>query len=417
MMHFLLAASAALSARPFSALVPGEALDGVVVTHHKDKLFLRVDVERDTGKLAGSTVNALLKLPAKHALLQQPRMGAPLTVYVRGTGGGHLRVGLSPPRPAPRSPPPDSESFLKLEELKPGDELTGFVATRATCGIFVDAGVWRRGPGGSWRPTDGLLPVDQQGAMSMPKPGDAVTVRVLEPVLASGNLLLTAREGPIEELVDELHARRRLAKARQRRKSSVNLAAGSQREGQVVRVESYGLLVNIGAKQPGLVHISNLGPGFVDEVGGVASVGDVVLVKVLAPAKLGQKGYRREDKLRLKLVRKLVKKGETVPAALMATARRGEKLSQRFERLEDARDVKAARQEADTAAEPEPDPAAALTAAARRKEAERSVATQDMAMVEDRLAALTQELEEEEEEEEEDRDDDYYADKYEDQFY
>lgn len=59
------------------------------------------------------------------------------------------------------------------------------------------------------------------------------------------------------------------------------LAAGQVHEGKVVRIEKFGVFVDIGAERPGLVHISELAHGYVNAPGDVVSKGQTVEVKVL----------------------------------------------------------------------------------------------------------------------------------------
>jgi hypothetical protein len=299
-------------ARPLSTLVPGEALKGTIVHRHEELLYVKVDVDDDTGKRVAPEVDAMLKLKPTHRLLKEPSIGTDLTVYVKGvTGGARLRVGLYPRRATPAAPPDDG--FLRLDRLKPGDSLEGVVVATAACGVFVDAGVWRQGPRARWCPVEALLPPDQQAVLadrsvaSIAK-GALVRGRVLDANVASGKLLMTTRDEPAELLVAELRERRRLAKARQRRKSTGKLQAGAVREGVVVRLEPYGLVINVGAKQTGLAHISNLGAGLVEDVGELAEVGDVVLVQVRAVKHLmgvngremgWDKGWGRESEITL----------------------------------------------------------------------------------------------------------------------
>eukprot|EP00967_Tisochrysis_lutea_P093912 scaffold136175_cov32-Tisochrysis_lutea.AAC.1 len=426
--------AAALSGRPLSALVQGESLRGTVLSRHEELLYLKVDVHDDVGLREQQDVPAILSLPRSHPMLQTLRIGADLTVYVKKvTSTGRLRVGLFPPRDPPRVPA--SDDFKKLEDLHLGDKLQGEVIKIAACGAFVDVGVWRQGRKGRWRAVDALIPVDQQPSVSEEDAvqlavGDVVVGRVLEPNLASGRLLMTLRGELIDVLRDELNERRVLAKARQRRKSTSKLKPGSEREGFVVRVDTYGLLVNVGAKQTGLVHISNIGQGLIDNIEAVAKVGDIVLVEVLAPAKLGDKGYRGEGKLRLSLKRKLVQKSEDVPASVLATARRGETLRQRYERLEDALVERREQRRASSGTPPRgdiggvaaPGAAAVPLNQARRIADEsnsRAVAVEGIDMVEERLAELNEKLEHGDDDEYDDVewDDDYFADKYEDDFY
>jgi predicted RNA-binding protein with RPS1 domain len=52
-------------------------------------------------------------------------------------------------------------------------------------------------------------------------------------------------------------------------------------KGKVVRLESYGAFVDIGAERPGMVHVSELAHGYVKTPGEVVKEGDEVEAKVL----------------------------------------------------------------------------------------------------------------------------------------
>lgn len=52
-------------------------------------------------------------------------------------------------------------------------------------------------------------------------------------------------------------------------------------KGKVVRLESYGAFVDIGAERPGMIHISELARGYVKTAGDVVKEGDEVEAKVL----------------------------------------------------------------------------------------------------------------------------------------
>ena len=110
-----------------------------------------------------------------------------------------------------RATPPADARWL--DELRVGDALSGTVLRTARCGAFVDVGCWRRGGGGAPRRVDALLPPDQQQAGGAPpRAGAALDVRVLEPLVGSGRLLLTTHAGDAAALA------RRLADARAARR-------------------------------------------------------------------------------------------------------------------------------------------------------------------------------------------------------
>jgi small subunit ribosomal protein S1 len=52
-------------------------------------------------------------------------------------------------------------------------------------------------------------------------------------------------------------------------------------KGRVVRLESYGAFVDIGAERPGMIHISELARGYVKSAGDVVKEGDEVEAKIL----------------------------------------------------------------------------------------------------------------------------------------
>jgi len=61
-----------------------------------------------------------------------------------------------------------------------------------------------------------------------------------------------------------------------------DLEPGVVTTGKVVRLETYGAFVDIGAERPGMVHISELAAGYVRAAGDVVKEGDEVEVKVLS---------------------------------------------------------------------------------------------------------------------------------------
>ena len=61
-----------------------------------------------------------------------------------------------------------------------------------------------------------------------------------------------------------------------------DLEAGLVTSGKVVRLESYGAFVDIGAERPGMIHISELAAGYVKTASDVVKEGDDVEVKVLS---------------------------------------------------------------------------------------------------------------------------------------
>jgi small subunit ribosomal protein S1 len=59
------------------------------------------------------------------------------------------------------------------------------------------------------------------------------------------------------------------------------IAEGNVYSGAVVRLEKFGVFVDIGAERPGLVHVSELAAGYVSDPSEVVNVGDTIEVKVI----------------------------------------------------------------------------------------------------------------------------------------
>jgi predicted RNA-binding protein with RPS1 domain len=359
------------NALSLGSLERGELLKGTIVGHHRNeqtgkfKLFVRVPVERPgrAGQMK-PTVDAYLDVPPAHPLRSKPEtsLGKPLTVRVvkAQPEAGRLRVSLSQslskPPPALTQRAPGLERLSRrarnrrarkgiwyrhrLEDLSMGTQLNATVLSVHPFGAIVDVGVTRAGAGGTRAPVDALLPADQlpvgATAATFLVPGRTIGVRVLRPSPGSGRLLLTAVPVASTASLETMLEQRALARRRaDRRPSLKELSAqpGTEREGVVVKVASYGVVVNVGARRPGLVHISKLQSGggrkgaFIERVEAVCEVGDRVVVQVL-PKSTAQR-------LSLRLIR-VFPRDESERAQALALLRRDETLDPRFARFEDA---------------------------------------------------------------------------------
>ncbi|GAB4318836.1 MAG: hypothetical protein Kow00117_08760 [Phototrophicales bacterium] len=143
----------------------------------------------------------------------------------------------------------------KVEELKVGMALKGTVKRLELYGAFVDIGIGQ----------DALLHVSQVGKKAQKlddhfKPGDQIDVYVLK-IDDAGRVALTT-EKPPERTWSEIKE-------------------GETYPGTVVRIEKFGVFVDIGAERPGMVHVSELTDGFVKDPSDVVSQGQEVQVRVL----------------------------------------------------------------------------------------------------------------------------------------
>jgi ribosomal protein S1 len=145
----------------------------------------------------------------------------------------------------------------KVEELTPGMAVTGTVKRIELYGAFVDIGVGQ----------DGLLHISQLGKPNVRnvedvvKAGAEVTVYVLKVEPEAGRIALSLVKPPAmpwEEMKE-----------------------GHVVKGTVVRLEKFGVFVDIGAERPGMIHVSELASGFVNSPSDVVNVGDEVNARII----------------------------------------------------------------------------------------------------------------------------------------
>jgi ribosomal protein S1 len=142
-------------------------------------------------------------------------------------------------------------------ELKVGMELRGKVKNIELFGAFVDIGTGQ----------DALLHISQLGQPNVRnvedvvKTDEEITVYVLKIHEDTGRVALSLEEPPAL--------------------SWEGVSEGNTLKGTVVRIENYGVFVDVGAERPGMVHVSELADGFVKSPSDVVSIGDEVEVRVL----------------------------------------------------------------------------------------------------------------------------------------
>ncbi|NIP23294.1 MAG: S1 RNA-binding domain-containing protein [Phycisphaerae bacterium] len=141
--------------------------------------------------------------------------------------------------------------------LSRGQELKGVVKTITDFGAFIDINL----------PQDGLVHISELSRGRVDKVsdvisvGDEVTVWVKNLDKERNRISLTMRK-PVEHTYDDIQVDDVL-------------------EGEVTRIEKYGVFVDIGLEREGLVHVSELSHEFVKTPEEVVSVGDTVKVKVI----------------------------------------------------------------------------------------------------------------------------------------
>ncbi len=144
-----------------------------------------------------------------------------------------------------------------IDDLAPQMELSGIVKRLELIGAFVDIGLGR----------DALLHISQ-----LNKPN----VRNVEDVLSVG------QEITVYVLkVDKEAGRVALSMSKPPAVSWDNLKEGDSVSGKVVRIESFGVFVDIGTERPGMVHVSELANGYVKSPEDVVSMGQEVQARIL----------------------------------------------------------------------------------------------------------------------------------------
>lgn len=144
-----------------------------------------------------------------------------------------------------------------IEELRTSTELKGTVKRIELYGAFVDIGVG----------VDGLLHISQLGKPNVRnvedvvKTGEEITVYVLKVDLENRRIALSLVKPPMMSWDD--------------------VREGTVVTGQVVRLEKFGVFVEIGAERPGMIHVSELANGYVNSPSDVVKVGDDVRAQII----------------------------------------------------------------------------------------------------------------------------------------
>ncbi|MBN1658783.1 MAG: S1 RNA-binding domain-containing protein, partial [Anaerolineae bacterium] len=173
--------------------------------------------------------------------------GEPITAWVKRVDPGQNRLSLT------MTEPPQ----FNWNDLKAGMQVEGKVVRLEKFGAFVDIGA----------PTDGLVHVSEMAAGRVNKPSDVVSegavvgLWIKEVDRRQGRISLTMVEPPDVDI-------------RQLRPDMVLT-------GKVVRLETFGAFVDIGAERDGMVHVTEMSTGYVTSPSDVVSVGDEVQVRVL----------------------------------------------------------------------------------------------------------------------------------------
>jgi small subunit ribosomal protein S1 len=227
--------------RPLDSLELGETIEGSVTSLTPFGAF--VDIGADTEGLLHVSEMSTRRVNKPEEVVQ---VGDAVTVWVKEVDPAAGRVSLSM-RP---------RDLRSIDSLEPGETFEGTVTSIATYGAFVDFGA----------ETDGLVHISALADRRVTRPedvvkvGDTVTVWVKEVDPAARRVALSMRtrpSRPIESLVVE-----------------------EVLTGTISSVTKYGVFVNIGSDTDGLVHVSQMGSGFVKDPTEYVKAGTPVEVRV-----------------------------------------------------------------------------------------------------------------------------------------
>jgi len=146
---------------------------------------------------------------------------------------------------------------LEWRDLRPKQKYVGKVTRIESFGAFVDIGA----------PREGLVHISRlsrqrvESVSDVVQVGDEVTVWVHEVNKKAGRISLTMVEPPAVDW-DDLHI-------------------GDIYRGKVTRLESFGAFVDIGAPREGLLHVRDMGVGYLDHPSEFLEVGEEIEVQVL----------------------------------------------------------------------------------------------------------------------------------------
>ena len=225
-----------------ATLAPGQRLEGIV-----RKISLSgaiVDVGADVeGRLHVSDLGQKQVTRASAVLSE----GQTVTVWVKSTdlSGGRLSLTMVEP------------TRFGWQDLQAGLKLDGKIVRLEKFGAFVDIGA----------ETEGLVHISEMSAGRVNRPqdvvkeGDTVRVWVREVDRGSRRISLTMVEPPAVDI----------------RTLKTNMLL----TGRVVRLESFGAFVDVGAGRDGMIHVTEMGRGYVGSPSEILSVGDEVQVRVV----------------------------------------------------------------------------------------------------------------------------------------
>jgi small subunit ribosomal protein S1 len=227
---------------PLSSISQGQRLEGTVRKVTLSGAIVDVGAEVD-GLLHISEFGQKQVTRASSMLAE----GQQVAVWVKrmDLAGGRLSLTLvEPPK-------------FGWNDLRPGLKTEGKVVRLERFGAFVDIGA----------DTDGLVHISEMATGRVDRPsdvvseGDIVTVWVREVDRKTKRISLSMSEPPAVDIR--------------------SIKPDTVLTGRVVRLETFGAFVDVGAGRDGMIHVTEMGRGYVGSPAEIVSVGDEVQVRVL----------------------------------------------------------------------------------------------------------------------------------------
>lgn len=230
---------------PVSALKPKMRFEGTVT---KIELFgALVDIGAERPGLLHISQMRLDDKAHVNRVTDVVSLGSRVTVWVKNVDAERGLISLTMIEP----------QLYDWSDLKKGEQVTGKVTRVTDFGAFVDF----KGP------REGLIPAGQLSRQRINKPSD---------VIAEGDEVAAWVVS-----VERKRERIGLSLLEPPALPWEQVKKGHTYKGKVTRLERFGAFVDIGAERDGLVHVSELAPGFVQNPSDFVQVGEEVEVRVL----------------------------------------------------------------------------------------------------------------------------------------
>lgn len=228
-------------------------------------------VDIDVVTATGTSVNARLRLPRDRAgKVREESEGSVVSVHVHKLNVASARIEV---QKGTKPLAPVTENFRLLESVVVGEKITGEVVAVGRYGAVIDAKINRYGKGGRLEPCTGLLQrsdfqeqwacaadlVRKSDTERIIDIGDVLDLWIRRCHVRNAFLLFDSKEVDKNEVDDKIRQRKQYLRKLARRPLLKSLKVGEVRKGSVIRIQRYGVFIDIGARRNGLLHYTDMG--------------------------------------------------------------------------------------------------------------------------------------------------------------